>query len=282
MYQIIPLLPLLLATVEDLKKKAVSDIINYFMTIYTIFLAVYLYFKLNILPPNIIIALCVLLFFLVLFLLKALAIGDLFLMLWLSYYIGFLDSIRILQFVLFSFLTGYIIAIIYSLFICYRANRNKCEIVISFILGLIGYLLTIYLYKKLIMDITLLILSMINLLGSFVVFKHIEPFIKDKLIFKRSPKLLVEGDWIEEPIVVNDLPDNIEKKIEQLFEITKNKDKGYLLVPRESLFYGKKGLSKEQIEVLNELSKYTPVIVSVREGFPFVPALFIGYLLSIL
>ena len=281
MYELIPLLPLAVSSLEDLRYKAVPDSINYFMLIFTCILATYLWVTKHFIPKYITFSLLVLIFFFIMYLAKFLAIGDLFLMFWLFYYLGFFNPIKIIEFIIFTFLSGFIVANIYSIWILNKNKTKLWSLYISLALSVVSLAGLWYIYKKMLINSIYYFQYILLLILAFILFKTNEDKIKNLLVFKRKPNELVEGDWVCEPIELTEIPADLENTIKKYFNIQKENDK-FLLSPKEDLLYGSKGLSKDHIRVLQKLYSYEKFKVSIKEGFPLVPAIFLGYLLMIL
>jgi len=280
MYELLPLAPLLLASLEDIRYKAVPDSINYFALVFTFFLAIHNFISHQIIPKNILFSLAILIFFFILFSFKMMAIGDVFLMLWLSYYLGFMNVLPLLEFLIFTFLSGFLVSLAYSMYIL-KQNKQPIKLVFaSLVLTTIAIIDLVYLYKIDPLNFQLYLISVLLILFSYVLFKREENKVKELLIFTRTPNELVEGDWVEVPIKVKEIPKNLEDEVKKYFSIEK---KSYFeLIPKENLLYGSKGLSKKQIEILQALGKECDIKIRVKEGFPMVPAILLGYLLAIL
>jgi len=283
-YSYLAIIPLLLASIEDLRKKAVNDIINYYMIIFTFSLMLYNFLKYNLLPQNILIGLFILLLYFAFYIIKAVAIGDLFIFLWLFYYISFFNYHQFIIFLISTFLSGFLIANIYSVYLFYKNKKDKQKFIlaiISLLFSLIASSILIYFYMMLLTDIIYLIFSLILLLFAAFLFKTYEKDVKEMLKFIRKPSELIEGDWIEHGIIYGNLNEEALKKIEKDFIIKKETNR-YIIKPKRKLLFGDKGLSKDQIKLLNEINNKNNVELIVQEGFPFVPAIFIGYLIAIL
>jgi len=108
-----------------------------------------------------------------------------------------------------------------------------------------------------------------------------EKDVREMLKFTRNPSELVEGDWIDYGVIYGELAEELLKKLEKDFFI-KLENNRYIIKPKSKIIFVDKGLSKTQINLLNEISKKNNVELIVQEGFPFVPAIFLGYLIAIL
>ena len=114
-----------------------------------------------------------------------------------------------------------------------------------------------------------MLVSLIFLLLSYFIYKKYEKDVKEKLTFFRKPYELVEGDWVEY-IEVEKVYDEFKK----YFDVKDNK-----LYLKKKYFFEQRGLSKKQIEVLRKYENEIKIVAKVYEGFPFVPSIFISYIL---
>ena len=295
MLEILVLLPipiLALMSIEDLKYKAVSDDINYFFLIYTYLLLAFLHF-LRIISLDIKVIVSLLAIFIVLHLIKAFAIGDMIVFIWLTPYLSLLGFNSIINFYLFLFTVGIVNSLILSTIYLrkYRKNKYKYSLILS-ILSLVSAAIIFYSvytlkyvnvleYKDTLKNI---IIAYILYLIVFIIYKiNIDKSVRNILTFVRTPNELVEGDWIKNEIKVKNIPENLRKKVENLFIVEESNDNTVILRLKYNSIFRSVGLTKKHIEILKELHKHDKNLrITVYEGFPFIPAILIAYVITLI
>jgi len=318
---VICIILLFLASVQDILKKSVSDVIHYLSLIFSISFIILTVFY-GILPRNLFFGYLVLLMFLILYVLRLVAIGDLYVIFFLFYFISFLDLIGLVKFTVGLAFFGNIMHSIEAIKIYIKNKDNFKTVLFITIIPLIIISLSLFFYslENLYNRTNFLLISSILLLIPAIVLKIYEPEIKKNLTFKRKVSDLVEGDWLEGEIEV--------KRMEFLDEIMKNfhvirKDNKYIIkfnefnwrrriiimltgfVPflfinnqiyfivsillivllltalHKYIFRGELGLSKEQIDLLKRTFDDS-ITFEVIEGAPFIPAIFLSYIFALL
>lgn len=248
MLKLIPIIPLIIASIEDLKKKEVSDSLNYTMILISSSLILLDFFN-NFNFNNLINRLLSFIFYLgisYLFLIKKFwGGGDLKITLWLSL---FFSKIRdaFLYFIILM-ISGGIIGGLYSVYMVIK-NRKRIKIenlkkkshiiFLTFPFIIISIFLGNYLMLLLYLFILILFISTV--------------VSEDLFIVERSVNELVEGDWLAEDIIYN----------------------GKVIISKEKPY-----IDKEDIELLKKLKIKK---VKIREGIPFVPAFLISYIIYLL
>ena len=311
---------LLIASIQDWRKKAVSDIIHYSLVAFTISVFVFLFINYNFIPYNILFSWIIFIFLIIMYITRKIAIGDIYIFMFLIYFLSLLELFKIMLFIIYLSVG----AILINSFLSFRILSKK-TLLLPFILSSISLLLLYYTFNYDI-SISLLLISNILLITSIVVLKSFEKEINKSLKFKRNVDELVEGDWIENDIVINKekIPKEILNKLNKYFDVLEEDNKLilrlkiesnkirkilitilvlsplifiknpelfflstitiiiFLTIFHEIFFRGDTGISAEQIKILREIDKYQKLEFEIQEGFPFVPAIFIAFLLSII
>jgi len=311
---------LFLASVQDIIKKSVSDVIHYLSLIFS-FSFIITSIIYDFLPMNIFFGYLLLLMFVILYIFRLLAIGDLYMMFFLFYFLSYQSLNSIIKFLIGLSFFGSLMQAIEAIKIYYRKrDYKKMNIfVLSSFLILISLTLFLYSLNDIINRFNLFLISILLLMFPLIVFKIYEKEIRESLTFKRKVDELVEGDWIEGEIEIKDL--NLLDELKKNFLVIEKdgkyfikfdkydiKKKLYILlisifpmvflnnqvlfiisilisililtIKHDYFFEGELGLSKKQIEVLKKALKDEEFIV--KEGAPFIPAIFLSYIISIL
>jgi len=311
---------LFLASIQDIIKKSVSDFIHYLLLIFSISFIVFslLY---NFLPNNIFFGYLILLMFVFLYNFRLLAIGDLYIMFSLFYFLSYQSLTNIFKFLIGLSFFGSIMQSFEAIRIYYKKKNYRKIILFSFSLlfVVISLILLIYSLENIIDRFVFLLISIFFLLFPLIVFKIYEREIKDNLTFRRKVDELVEGDWIEGEVEIKntDFLDELRKDFlvmerdgkyfikfdradikrkaliilisifpmifldsQLLFIISILVSLLILTLMHDYLFKGDLGLSKKQIELLKKTFRDEEFIV--REGAPFIPAIFLSYVISLI
>jgi len=311
---------LLLASVQDIIKKSVSDIIHYLSLIFS-FSFIITSIIYDFLPVNIFFGYLLLLVFVILYIFRLLAIGDLYIMFFLFYFLSYQNLNNIIKFLIGLSFFGSLMQSIEAIKVYYKKRSYKKMVVFisSFFLILMSLSLFLYSLDDIINRFNLFLISIFLLMFPLVTFKVYEKEIKDSLTFKRKADELVEGDWVEgeieikDPNFLDELKKNflvVEKDGKYFIKFDKyNVKKNFyillisifpiiffnnqilfiisilisiliLTVKHDYFFEGELGLSRKQIEILKKVFKDEEF--TVREGAPFIPAIFLSYVISIL
>ncbi len=244
MILLIVLFILLIASIQDLKKKMVSDYLIYFFLFLTIIYVLYLILTKNILDK---LLLPLILNFLIYlgYRFRLWAIGDLYILFILLFYVSIFSKDLIQFFSFFIYLS--IVLLIYTfLFSIYFIIKLKIKKEVFEILKKKFYYLILpfplIFYPKL-----FLLLFLASL--TYLLYQPL----KDKFVFERTPYELVEGDWVAENIIVD----------------------GKIIIKKDN-----PGLTKKDIELLKKLYEEGKVkTVKIIEGIPMIPSIFISFLL---
>jgi hypothetical protein len=236
MNEILPLLIfdiiiLLYSSYQDIKYKSVDDIIIYILLIFNVFYFLYLIIQ-NIYPENLIFSYLILLFFVLLYLFRLLAIGDLFIFFSIFFLLSFFSLYKMLLFLFYLVLFGFIFHNIEAIKI-YKENRKKYYIsILNIILILISiYFINIFL---LYFNIYYLLISLIFVYIPYFLFRYISKDLEEKLTFIRNVNELVEGDWIEDGIEVNNIKKEDREILIKYFDIYENENKYILKFKRNN------------------------------------------------
>jgi len=216
---------LLYSSYQDIKYKSVDDIIIYILLIFNVFYFLYLIIQ-NIYPENLIFSYLILLFFSLLYLFRLLAIGDLFIFFSIFFLLSFFSPYKMLLFLFYLVLFGFIFHNIEAIKI-YKENRKKYYISI---LNIILILISIYFINLffLYFNIYYLLISLIFIYIPYFLFRYISKDLEEKLTFIRNVNELVEGDWIEDGIEVNNIKKEDKEILIKYFDIYENENK-YIL-----------------------------------------------------
>ncbi|NAZ26008.1 MAG: hypothetical protein GU343_00490 [Nanoarchaeota archaeon] len=216
---------LLYSSYQDIKYKSVDDIIIYILLIFNVFYFLYLIIQ-NIYPENLIFSYLILLFFALLYLFRLLAIGDLFIFFSIFFLLSFFSPYKMLLFLFYLVLFGFIFHNIEAIKI-YKENRKKYYISI---LNIILILISIYFINLffLYFNIYYLLISLIFVYIPYFLFRYISKDLEEKLTFIRNVNELVEGDWIEDEIEVNNIKKEDREILIKYFDIYENENK-YIL-----------------------------------------------------
>jgi len=230
MNEILPLLIfdiiiLLYSSYQDIKYKSVDDIIIYILLIFNVFYFLYLIIQ-SIYPENLIFSYLILLFFALLYLFRLLAIGDLFIFFSICFLLSFFSPYKMLLFLFYLVLFGFIFHNIEAIKI-YKENRKKYYISI---LNIILILISIYFINLFLLyfNIYYLLISLIFVYVPYFLFRYMSKDMEKKLIFIRNVNELVEGDWIEDGIEVNNIKKENREILIKYFDIYENENK-YIL-----------------------------------------------------
>jgi len=216
---------LLYSSYQDIKYKSVDDIIIYILLIFNVFYFLYLIIQ-NIYPENLIFSYLILLFFALLYLFRLLAIGDLFIFFSIFFLLSFFSPYKMLLFLFYLVLFGFIFHNIEAIKI-YKENRKKYYISI---LNIILISISIYFINLffLYFNIYYLLISLIFVYMPYFLFRYISKDLEEKLTFIRNVNELVEGDWIEDGIEVNNIKKEDREILIKYFDIYENENK-YIL-----------------------------------------------------
>jgi len=309
---------LFLASIQDIIKKSVSDFIHYILLIFSISFIVFslLY---NFLPNNILFGYLILLMFVFLYSFRLLAIGDLYIMFSLFYFLSYQSLMNIFKFLIGLSFFGSIMQSLEAIRIYYKKKNYRKIVIFSFsiIFVVISLIFLIYSLENIINRFVFLLISISLLLFPLIVFKIYEREIKDSLTFKRKVDELVEGDWIEGEVEIKNT--EFLEELKKNFLVIERDGKYFikfdradikrkaliilisifpiiflgnqflfiisilvslliLTIMHDYLFKGDLGLSKKQIEILKKMFRDEEFIV--REGAPFIPAIFLSYVIS--
>jgi len=311
---------LLLASIQDILKKSVSDVIHYLSLIFSFSFIIASIIH-DFLPVNILFGYLLLLMFVFLYVFRLLAIGDLYIMFFLFYFLSYQGLSNIIKFLIGLSFFGSLMQAIEAIKIYYKkGNYKKMSIfIVSSFFIIISLILFLYYLEDIINRFNLLLTSIILLIPPLIAFRIYEKEIKESLTFKRKVDELVEGDWVEGEMEIKDksLLDELKKNFlvierdgkylikfgrydikrrvyilfismfpiifldnQLLFTISILISILILTIGHDYFFRGDLGLSKKQIEILKKAFKDEEFVV--REGAPFVPAIFLSYVISIL
>lgn len=311
---------LFLASIQDMTKKSVSDFIHYSLLIFSISFIV-LSILYNFLPSNILFGYFVLLMFVFLYSFRLLAIGDLYIMFSLFYFLSYQSFTGIFRFLVGLSFFGSMMQSFEAIRVYYKKrDYKKISIFIFSVLSIASSLsLFIYSSEDIVNRFIFLLISLFLLLIPLIIFRLYEKEIRENLTFRRKADELVEGDWIEGELEIKNLDfldelkqnflvinkdgkyfirfnrDDIKRKVlillisvlplvflnnKFLFVISILVSILILTMMHDYIFNSDLGLSKKQIEVLKKAFRDEEFIVI--EGAPFVPAIFLSYLISII
>ncbi|BFI73050.1 hypothetical protein YN1_0370 [Nanoarchaeota archaeon] len=227
MYYLLPLLIvdgiiLGISSYQDIKQKSVDDIIIYILFIFNISYFLFMIFS-GYYPNNILFSYIIFLFFVILYSLRLLAIGDLYIFFSIILLLSFLSIKILLSFIIYLFLFGFIFHNIEGVKVFYKKNK-KCFYlsIINIILVLFSISFIYYFLISFVLYYLLISLALIYI--SYFIFKIFEKNIREELTFKRKVNELVEGDWIEDMIEINNIKEEDLEKVKKYFDIEK-KDK---------------------------------------------------------
>ncbi|EOD42380.1 putative membrane protein [Candidatus Nanobsidianus stetteri] len=222
---------LLYSSYQDIKYKSVDDIIIYILLIFNVFYFLYLIIQ-NIYPENLIFSYFILLFFVLLYLFRLLAIGDLYIFFSIFFLLSFFSLYKMLLFLFYLVLFGFIFHNIEAIKI-YRENRKKYYISI---INIILILISIYFINLFILyfNIYYLLISLIFVYIPYFLFRYISKDMEEKLTFIRNVNELVEGDWIEDGIEVNNIKKEDKEILVKYFDIYENENKYILKFKRNN------------------------------------------------
>jgi len=311
---------LFIASIQDMIKKSVSDFIHYSLLIFSISFIV-LSILYNSLPSNILFGYFILLMFVFLYSFRLLAIGDLYIMFFLFYFLSYQSFTGIFKFLIGLSFFGSMMQSLEAIRVYYKKKDHKKIAIFVFSVFLIisSLIFLIYSLEDIVNRYIFLLLSLSLLLPTLIIFKLYEEKIRENLTFRRKVDELVEGDWIEGEVEIKNL--DLLDELKQNFLVI-NRDGKYFIrfnrpnikrkiliilisafpliflnnqflfavsilisilistIMHDRLFNSDLGLSKKQIEILKKAFKGEEFIV--REGAPFVPAIFLSYLISII
>ncbi len=262
--------------------KSTSDSLHYFMIllVYTVFLVLIIQNQSNLLILGL--SIIYIATFYILYRFKAMGIGDVFVMLWLSppfiywslYHSGYGIS-PVAIFLPAAFMFGLFVSEIYAGYLLYR-NGRKLRGVFLFLLSIATLSFSYLLVKSfLLIDPSTFFNSMIGLLLSYAIFYALGKRAENYLYFTRSVDELVEGDWVLEISIKGSC--ELSEDFKREFKIIQEGDGEIKISLRTP------ALNKKQMELLKELEqKGCKVEVWVKEGFPFVPAMFLSILSIVL
>jgi len=210
---------------QDIKYKSVDDIIIYILLIFNVFYFLYLIIQ-NVYPENLIFSYLILLFFTFLYLFRLLAIGDLFIFFSIFFLLSFFSLYKIILFLFYLVLFGFIFHNIEVIKI-YKENRKKYYISIF---NIISVLVSVYFINLffLYFNIYYLLISLIFIYISYFLFRYVSKDLQEKLTFIRNVNELVEGDWIEDEIEVNNIKEEDKEILSKYFDIYEKENK-YIL-----------------------------------------------------
>ena len=216
---------LLYSSYQDIKYKSVDDIVIYILLIFNVFYFLYLIIQ-NIYPENLIFSYLILLFFVLLYLFRLLAIGDLFIFFSIFFLLSFFSPYKMLLFLFYLVLFGFIFHNIEAIKI-YKENRKKYYISI---LNITLILISIYFINLFLLyfNIYYLLISLIFVYIPYFLFRYISKDLEEKLTFIRNVNELVEGDWIEDEIEVNNIKKEDREILIKYFDIYENENR-YIL-----------------------------------------------------
>ena len=216
---------LLYSSYQDIKYKSVDDIVIYILLVFNVFYFLYLIIQ-NIYPENLIFSYLILLFFVLLYLFRLLAIGDLFIFFSIFFLLSFFSPYKMLLFLFYLVLFGFIFHNIEAIKI-YKENRKKYYISI---LNIILILISIYFINLFLLyfNIYYLLISLIFVYIPYFLFRYISKDLEEKLTFIRNVNELVEGDWIEDGIEVNNIKKEDREILIKYFDIYENENR-YIL-----------------------------------------------------
>ena len=207
---------------QDIKYKSVDDIIIYILLIFNVFYFLYLIVQ-NIYPGNFIFSYYILLFFMLLYLFRLLAIGDLFIFFSIFFLLSFFSLYKMLLFLFYLVLFGFIFHNIEAIK-AYKENRKRYYISIF---NIISILVSIYFINLFVLyfDIYYLLISLILIYIPYFLFRYISKDLEEKLTFMRNVNELVEGDWIEDEIEINSIKKEDKEILAKYFDIYENENK---------------------------------------------------------
>jgi len=216
---------LLYSSYQDIKYKSVDDIVIYILLVFNVFYFLYLIIQ-NIYSENLIFSYLILLFFVLLYLFRLLAIGDLFIFFSIFFLLSFFSPYKMLLFLFYLVLFGFIFHNIEAIKI-YKENRKKYYISI---LNITLILISIYFINLFLLyfNIYYLLISLIFVYIPYFLFRYISKDLEEKLTFIRNVNELVEGDWIEDGIEVNNIKKEDREILIKYFDIYENENK-YIL-----------------------------------------------------
>lgn len=219
------IITLIIASIQDFVKKSVSDIIHYLLLIFAFSFSIYHIFK-GFIFESYLFSYFILLFFLVTYLLRFLAIGDLYILFSLFFFLATFNLQKIFKFLVMLSVGGVIVHNIEAIKI-FLKNKEKKEFIIttfSLILDILaGFFYSIAL-SNIYYEIYLFMLSSIFLLISIIILKFFESRLKKELTFERTVDELVEGDWIENDIKIKEIPEFLLDDINKNFILEKENE----------------------------------------------------------
>jgi len=216
---------LMYSSYQDIKYKSVDDIIIYILLIFNVFYFSYLIVQ-NIYPINLIFSYLILLFFILLYLFRLLAIGDLYIFFSIFFLLSFFSLYKMLLFLFYLVLFGFIFHNIEAIKI-YKENRKKYYISIFNIISILASIYFINIFF-LYLNIYYLLISLIFIYTSYFLFRYISSDLEKRLTFIRNVNELVEGDWIEDEIELNSIKEEDRKILTKYFDIYEKNNK-YIL-----------------------------------------------------
>jgi len=216
---------LMYSSYQDIKYKSVDDIIIYILLIFNVFYFSYLIVQ-NIYPINLIFSYLILLFFILLYLFRLLAIGDLYIFFSIFFLLSFFSLYKMLLFLFYLVLFGFIFHNIEAIKI-YKENRKKYYIPIFNIISILASIYFINIFF-LYLNIYYLLISLIFIYVPYFLFRYISSDLEKSLTFIRNVNELVEGDWIEDEIELNSIKEEDRKILTKYFDIYEKNNK-YIL-----------------------------------------------------
>lgn len=217
---------LTIASIQDIKKKAVDDHIHYiFLSIFIPYF-LYLYITGYLIIKSIVLPVFIFSIFILLYVFRLLAIGDIYIMFSITLLLFTYNSEFSIKFLIFTFLSTLFVN---NLEFIKLFKRDK--LVILSIFSLFFYFISIYylilVYKEgfYAENVFYFLYSLIFTMISLLFFKPIENKMKEKLKFERKVSELIEGDWIEGEIYLSNIDENTLRELEKEFKLKKVDDK---------------------------------------------------------
>ncbi|MEM4757833.1 MAG: hypothetical protein QW184_01630 [Nanopusillaceae archaeon] len=213
------------ASVQDFLKKSVSDIIHYLLLVFAFSIAIY-----NLLTGNVnnnyFYSYFILLFFFLMYLFKFLAIGDLYIMFSLFFFLSNLNFQQILVFFIMLAIFGAVFHSMEAIKIFYKNKeiKNVFFVTIAMLLSILAGIFFSITFKNMIENYNLFLMSSFFLLISTIILKTYEEKIKKELTFERSIDELVEGDWVENEIKIRNIPEELLEEINKNFVLEKKEN----------------------------------------------------------
>ncbi|MGC9133470.1 MAG: hypothetical protein ACP5GJ_03675 [Nanopusillaceae archaeon] len=310
-----------ISSYQDIKYKSVDDIIIYSLFIFNIFYFLFLIY-LGYYPQNILFSYFILLLFIILYSLRLLAIGDLYVFFSIFLLLSYFSLNSLFLFFFYLFLFGFIFHNLEGAKIFYKNNNKYFYLSILDIIIILLSIYFIYnfffSYSILYLFISLIFLYISYFI--FRIFEKelrekltfrrkaeelvegdwIEDNIELEKIEEEDMNLLLKYFDVErkEKYILRFKKEKIYNKIlliiisilPIIFYIISLKFFIFSIIIillsfhifQNKIFKGRKGLSKEEIEVLKKVSKYNKIEFNVYEGAPFVPPIFFALILLII